>query len=113
MGFDLEPFGSNTYKVNSVPNTLKNINIQAFFNEVLSGVNNRFVMKKTDIMHDYLAKSACRAAVKANDILCDEEIKVLLTNISNKDQVLLCPHGRPIILKITKNDIEKWFKRLV
>ena len=113
LGFDLEPFGSNTYKVNSVPNTLKNINIQAFFNEVLSGVNNRFVMKKTDIMHDYLAKSACRAAVKANDILCDEEIKVLLTNISNKDQVLLCPHGRPIILKITKNDIEKWFKRLV
>lgn len=113
LGFDLEPFGNNTYKVNSVPNTLKNINIQAFFNEVLSGVNNRFVMKKTDIMHDYLAKSACRAAVKANDILCDEEIKVLLTNISNKDQVLLCPHGRPIILKITKNDIEKWFKRLV
>lgn len=113
LGFDLEPFGINTYKVNSVPNTLKNINIQAFFNEVLSGVNNRFVMKKTDIMHDYLAKSACRAAVKANDILCDEEIKVLLTNISNKDQVLLCPHGRPIILKITKNDIEKWFKRLV
>lgn len=113
LGFDLEPFGSNTYKVNSVPNTLKNINIQAFFNEVLSGVNNRFVMKKTDIMHDYLAKSACRAAVKANDILCDEEIKVLLTNISNKDQVLLCPHGRPIILKITKTDIEKWFKRLV
>lgn len=113
LGFDLEPFGNNTYKVNSVPNTLKNINIQAFFNEVLSGVNNRFVMKKTDIMHDYLAKSACRAAVKANDILSDEEIKVLLTNISNKDQVLLCPHGRPIILKITKNDIEKWFKRLV
>ena len=39
LGFDLEPFGSNTYKVNSVPNTLKNINIHAFFNEVLSGVN--------------------------------------------------------------------------
>lgn len=113
LGFDLEPFGNNTYKVNSVPNTLKNINIQAFFNDVLSSINNRFVMKKTDIMHDYLAKSACRAAVKANDILYDEEIKVLLTNISNKDQVLLCPHGRPIILKITKTDIEKWFKRLV
>ena len=113
LGFDIEPFGESSYKVNSVPNTLKNINIQAFFNDVLSSVNNRFVMKKTDIMHDYLAKSACRAAVKANDILFDEEIKVLLTNISGKDQVLLCPHGRPIILKVTKTDIEKWFKRLV
>lgn len=113
LGFDIEPFGENTFKINSVPNTLKNINIQGFFNDVLSGVANRFVVKKIDIMHDYLAKCACRAAVKANDILFDEEIKVLLTNISGKDQVLLCPHGRPIILKVTKTDIEKWFKRLV
>lgn len=113
LGFDIEPFGENTFKINSVPNTLKNINIQGFFNDVLSGVANRFVVKKIDIMHDYLAKCACRAAVKANDILFDEEIKVLLTNISGKNQVLLCPHGRPIILKVTKTDIEKWFKRLV
>lgn len=113
LGFDIEPFGENTFKINSVPNTLKNINIQGFFNDVLSGITNKFFVKKIDIMHDYLAKCACKSAVKANDMLYDEEIKVLLTNISGKDQVLLCPHGRPIILKVTKTDIEKWFKRLV
>ncbi len=113
IGFSVEPFGDGKFKVDSVPNTLKNINVQGFFNDMLSCVSNRFILKKTDLMHDYIAKCACRAAVKANDILCDEEIKVLLTNISGKDQVLLCPHGRPVILKVTKTDIEKWFKRLV
>lgn len=113
LGFDVEPFGDNSFKINSVPTTLKNLNIQKFFNEVLSVINNKMVVRKSDLMHEYIAKSACRAAVKANDILFDEEIKVLLTNISGKDQVLLCPHGRPIILKVTKTDIEKWFKRLV
>lgn len=116
LGFEVEPFGLNTFKVNTVPVTLKNINIQGFFNDVLANVvgYGRIIPNKADLMWDYIAKSACKAAVKANDILSDNEIEILLTNLtSNSDQVLLCPHGRPIILKVTKTDIEKWFKRLV
>lgn len=115
LGFEIEPFGLNTFKVNTVPVTLKNINVQNFFCEILANVNKSKVLyNKIDLMWDYIAKSACKAAVKANDILFKEEIEVLLTNLtSNSDQVLLCPHGRPIILKVTKTDIEKWFKRLV
>lgn len=113
IGFDVEPFGNDTYKVNCVPIALKNLNLKKFFNEMLSDVTNRVLLKNGDLMREYLAKCACRAAVKANDVLFDEEIQVLLTNISGKDQILLCPHGRPIILKVTKTDIEKWFKRLV
>ena len=115
LGFEVESFGHNTFKINTVPVTLKNINLEAFFNDILSNlVGNKLLTKKVDLMWDYLAKTACRSAVKANDILCEEEIEILLTNLSaNKDQVLLCPHGRPIILKVTKTDIEKWFKRLV
>ena len=115
LGFDVEPFGVNTFKVNTIPVTLKNINIQNFFSEVLSNVTkSKIIYNKVDLMWDYIAKSACKAAVKANDILSEMEIEILLTNLtSNTDQVLLCPHGRPIILKVTKTDIEKWFKRLV
>jgi len=116
LGFEVEPFGSNTFKINTVPLTLKNINIQAFFADLLGEIASasKITLSQSDIMWDYIAKSACKAAVKANDILSDNEIKVLLTNLTgNEKQVLLCPHGRPIIIKITKNDIEKWFKRLV
>ena len=113
LGFDIEGFGNNSYKISSVPLLLKNINIAEFFNGILHDLNNNLTIKKTDLMEEYLAKSACRSAVKANDTLSHNEIEILLNNLSNKDQVLLCPHGRPIVLKITNTEIEKWFKRLV
>lgn len=113
MGWELEEFGHNAYKVNTVPVLLKNISFSAFFNEVLSNLNNRLTVDNVSILQDYIAKSACKAAVKANDILSEMEIKILLTKLSRENQVLLCPHGRPIILKITQKDIEKWFKRIV
>ena len=113
VGFELEEFGTNSFKVNTVPNLLKNISVNGFFTEILSGLNNRLVLKKTDAIEDYFAKTACRKAVKANDILGDFEIKVLLTMLSKEGQVLLCPHGRPIVLKVSKKEVEKWFKRIV
>ncbi len=113
MGWELEEFGHNSYKVNTVPVLLKNISFNTFFNEVLANLNNRLTLNNSTVLEDYIAKSACKAAVKANDILSEMEIKILLTKLSSENQVLLCPHGRPIILKITQKDIEKWFKRIV
>ena len=113
LGFEIEEFGNNSFKVNSVPVLLRNINISEFFNSLLHDITTNISIKKTDLMEEYLAKSACRAAVKANDILSSGEINILLNQLSTPDQVLLCPHGRPIVLKITNTEIEKWFKRLV
>lgn len=113
LGFDIEEFGNNSFKVNSVPVLLRDINIAEFFNSVLHDINNNISLKKTDLMEEYLAKSACRSAVKANDILSRGEVDILLNQLSTPDQVLLCPHGRPIVLRITHTEIEKWFKRLV
>lgn len=113
MGWELEEFGNNAFKVNTVPVLLKDISFTTFFNEVLANLNNRLTLNNATVLEDYIAKSACKAAVKANDILSDIEIKILLTKLSTENQVLLCPHGRPIILRITQKDIEKWFKRIV
>lgn len=113
MGWELEEFGKNSFKVNTVPLLLKNISFNTFFNEVLANLNNKLTLNNATVLEDYIAKSACKAAVKANDILSELEIKILLTKLSQENQVLLCPHGRPIILKITQKDIEKWFKRIV
>lgn len=113
MGWELEEFGKNSFKVNTVPVLLKEISFNSFFNEILSNLNTKLITSNNTVLKDYIAKSACKAAVKANDILSEMEIKILLTKLSQENQVLLCPHGRPIILKITKKDIEKWFKRIV
>ncbi len=113
LGFDIESFGTNCYKISAVPVMLKDINLKSFFDDILGNMTNKLIIDKSSAMEEYLAKSACRAAVKANDILSNSEISALLTQLSHDNQVLLCPHGRPIVVKITDKDIEKWFKRIV
>ena len=71
------------------------------------------IISKSDTIRDYLAKSACKSAVKGKDVLTKNEIDVLLEKISNPSQVLLCPHGRPIVISVSEKEIEKWFKRIV
>ncbi len=112
LGFRVEEFGYNCVKISAVPNLLKDIDYVAFFKTILADIENGSI-KKVDMMNDYLARSACRAAVKAHDKLSDMEINSLLSSLSKSNQVLLCPHGRPVVIKVSKKEIEKWFKRIV
>ena len=59
-----------------------------------------------------LMQKACKSAIKAGDKLSQIEIDVLLEKL--KENVgIKCPHGRPVVIKITKMEIDKWFKRIV
>ncbi len=111
LGFDIEPFGFNSFKISSTPHLFKNIDLQAFITSLLSDIQTNLNLSSFDLLSQYLAKKACRSAVKANDILSIEEIELLLEQLQNKVETLLCPHGRPIIVNVTNKDIEKWFKR--
>ena len=113
LGFELEPFGINSFKVSSVPVLLKDISLYKFFNDVLHDISGNLNLTKSDLLKDYLERTACRSAVKANDILSKNEIEKLLNMLNDCNQVLLCPHGRPVIIEVTSKEIEKWFKRIV
>lgn len=113
LGFEIEPFGINSFKVSTVPVMLKDISLGEFFSTVLKDLDNIVSYNKADILKEYLEKKACRSAVKANDILSTNEIEILLKMLNNENQILLCPHGRPVIIEITEKEIEKWFKRIV
>ena len=113
LGFEIESFGINSFKVSSVPVLLKDISLNQFFNNVLKDITTNLNITKADILKDYLERTACRSAVKANDILSKSEVQTLLNMLNNSNQVLLCPHGRPIIIEVTSKEIEKWFKRIV
>ena len=56
--------------------------------------------------------TACRAAIKAGDITSHQELTVLLKTVLTNDAVRYCPHGRPVLTEITKNELEKQFGRL-
>lgn len=113
LGFEIEPFGINSFKVSAVPVLLKDISLHKFFNDVLSDLNTNLNLNKSAILKDYLERTACRSAVKANDILSKVEIEKLLNMLNTSSQILLCPHGRPIIIEVSNKEIEKWFKRIV
>lgn len=113
MGFEIEEFGVNSFKVSSTPLMFESINIGEFFDEILQDIDNKLILSKSDTLRDYLAKKACKSAVKGNTILSQNEIGELINRLNTSGQVLLCPHGRPITVKVSRTDIEKWFKRIV
>ena len=111
MGFEIEQDDDNLYKVYSIPYLFENFDVKEFFDDVLSDLG----LKKLDVpdaIYDRLAQKACKAAIKSGKILSEGEIESLIKDI-NYDLSLKCPHGRPISVKITRTEIDKWFKRIV
>lgn len=112
LGFDIEQRGETLFCVTSVPADLQNINMHTFFNDVLSSVNEYRAIKLEDIFRDKLASAACKAAVKGGMDLTHEEAIELLKQMQG-DMGLKCPHGRPVVVKMTRTQLEKMFKRIV
>lgn len=112
MGFDIEPFGINAYRVCEVPADLKDLDFAAFFNELLSDVSGLKSIKMADVLKDKIAMAACKHAVKGGMELTRQEADGLLAEMHG-DMGLKCPHGRPVAVKLTKYQIEKMFRRIV
>ena len=113
LGFEIEPFGSLVFKVSAIPSILPNLNVTNFFNNFLSNINSIVQLKSVDLILDNLAQTACKHAVKGGDDLDKEEIIKLISDFSDGTVTLQCPHGRPFVVKFTRKDLDKWFKRTV
>lgn len=111
LNFEIEPFGVGSYKVSGIPLVLTGFDIDEFFREVTQDIKVFRNLTDFSTVRDKLAQKACKAAVKAGDELSLNEIRTLLSFM--KRSTLRCPHGRPIVVKFTKTDVEKWFKRIV
>lgn len=111
MGFDINEYDENVFNVYSSPLALENINLKSFFDDVLSDAD--FKRENVpEILHEKIASKACKAAIKSGKTLSQNEIDALLKAM-NEDMTLRCPHGRPVSVKITRTEIDKWFKRIV
>ncbi|MBQ0017226.1 MAG: DNA mismatch repair endonuclease MutL [Clostridiales bacterium] len=113
LGFEISEFGNNTYKISTIPQLLYGINIKKFIDGVLSELSVYKSLKKSDLIIEKLMQHSCKTAVKAGDILSSDEAIKLIEQIEDTNMRLQCPHGRPVVVKIDKKEIEKWFKRIV
>ncbi len=110
IGFDAEISG-NKLNIYSTPLELIDIN----FNEYFSLIFSDSVLKREtipEIINERLMQKACKSAIKAGMELTKSEVDSLI-RLLNGNINLKCPHGRPIAVKITKLEIDKWFKRVL
>lgn len=111
LGFEIEEFGSLSYAIRAVPVLLGKPNSAELILSMLDGAEALKSLKASDIVREKLMQTACKHAVKGGDRMNDEEIKQLMTLIRSEEVPLSCPHGRPILIKLTKRELENKFKR--
>lgn len=111
-GFDIIEFGENTISIREVPIILGKPDIKNLFNEILDNLKNMGSGKTVEVKYNRIASMACKAAVKANNQLTDIEMNKLIDDLRYIDEPFTCPHGRPTIIKVTLNELEKRFKRI-
>ncbi|MBE5757215.1 MAG: DNA mismatch repair endonuclease MutL [Clostridiales bacterium] len=112
IGIGIEKISDGKFSVYSLPVVLCDINVQAFFDDVLNDMESLKTNNVPEAVKESFARKACRAAIKAGYSLNEQEIKVLTQKL-NENLGLKCPHGRPVVVKITRNEIDKWFKRIL
>ena len=112
LGFEISKTEENSFIITEIPVDLQNINLSAFFGDILGDISGYRSIKLVDILKNKLASAACKAAVKGGMDLTKEEIDALFA-LMDGDMGLKCPHGRPVVVKLTKTELEKMFKRIV
>lgn len=112
VGFELEQFGTMSYKVTGVPAGFPIINYKQM---LIDMIDNLCDDRKSDleIITEKIASMSCKAAVKGNNKLSFDEAKQLIGELMKAENPYNCPHGRPTLIVMSKYEIEKKFKRIV
>ena len=110
VGFDVVDKGDNQIEITAIPYVLPIEKLGEYIDYFISNLQD-YSSKASDYFKSGLMQHACKMAVKSGQVLSLNEIETLIDEMEK--HVLLCPHGRPILIKITKSQIEKWFKRIV
>ncbi len=115
VGIHTEPFGTQQLKINALPVIIKDSNIRELIEQTIGWIheNSDFepLLLTSTIQEKLRAQMACKAAVKAGDILTEQQMNQLLLDLRATENRLTCPHGRPTGWLLSLHDIEKKFKR--
>ncbi len=113
LGFEIEHFGGREYSISAIPNILPSVNKEVWLRELISELLEVDSVKNTESILEKIASMSCKAAIKGNQKISFEEAKILIDELLELDNPYNCPHGRPTVIKMTKTEIEKKFKRIV
>ena len=113
IGYDIEEFGGNEFKINAIPSNLFGLHGRDMFLEFVGSLIQNSGYMSNDIFVKKLSTMACKAAVKGNMKLSFQEIDALVDKLLSLENPYTCPHGRPTIISMSKTELEKKFHRIV
>lgn len=112
IGFDIQHFGGRTYNVKSIPHSASKLNDSP---SIYSFLKDLFTLSRSsypEIEDEAIKLISCRGSIKSGDKISKVEMLNLLKELSKCRNPMICPHGRPTIIKISSYQLEKMFQRL-
>lgn len=111
IGFDIEPFGQNSFAIRAIPAYLDSGAVQETVTEMADKLmNNRTPVP--DRLDDVIHTVSCKAAIKAGMTTSLAELQDFCNRVLEDSDVVCCPHGRPVTVRLTKYELDKMFKRV-
>ena len=111
VGIVLEPFGEGVVKAVEIPSFLNDKNRETYISDCVHQCLNDEHVNPLSLLHLTIANIACKMSLKANQKLSLLEMENLIRDLAKCKNPANCPHGRPTLIKVTKEDIEKLFRR--
>ncbi|MBP5661770.1 MAG: DNA mismatch repair endonuclease MutL [Clostridia bacterium] len=112
LGFVIDSMGYGTFAVKATPAVLEETDAQGFIASLLDESASLRVLKTNELKRSKLMQLACKSAVKGGDKLTEDDVRALMKLIVREKTPLSCPHGRPILIRLTKHELEVRFKRI-
>jgi DNA mismatch repair protein MutL len=112
LGFDFDAFGPHSVALRAVPVPYRALDPKAAFLAAVDGLEH-VSPQDPESIREMLHTVACKAAVKAHDVLDASEAEALLADLRAIENPYTCPHGRPVVIRMPRRELEKRFKRIV
>ena len=111
LGFEVKFFSKQTIVIEGVPDDIKNGSEEVVLKEIIDEYISNSREKKLEETENIAKSYSCKAAIKAGDKLSDREMRLLIDQLFATSMPYVCPHGRPIVVKISLDEFDRRFGR--
>ena len=113
IGFVLDEFGGNCVAVRQAPDGIAEGDVPGVLSEITSALLDGKRPKSIDRLDEVMHSVSCKAAIKAGSKTSMEELNRIVETVMSDERIRYCPHGRPVVIELSRKELEKQFKRIV
>ena len=111
LGFSLDLVGPSTMRISELPSDIPLAEAENSIRQILESIQNMHNPTPQELRHNCLQIAACRAAIKSGQALNMRQMQALIGELCNTNLPYTCPHGRPAMIRFSRHDLDKMFKR--